>query len=160
MHVQGCICKCTFMTYHAGDLQQVVPPQDGWAAGQGVWAPGGEGIVFTAFAHEPRRLGVRFYNTRKSKLCYGIHSMNFVRACIYLYMRLQYEEIEPVIRYVHFRSLHAYICIYIRLFQIQQSWISDTVHISDAYIHITYMHTCVSDTTNSKLCDCACFRCT
>jgi len=38
------------------------------AAGQAVWSPDSTAIVFTAFPVEPRRLGVRFYNTRKSRI--------------------------------------------------------------------------------------------
>jgi len=55
----------------SGAIKQVPPPEEGWAAGQGVWTPDGGGVVFTAFSHEPKRLGVRFYNTRKSRLCYA-----------------------------------------------------------------------------------------
>lgn len=49
---------------------QVRAPAEGWAAGQGVFTPEG-GVIFTAFSTEPIRLGVRFYNTRKSCLCYA-----------------------------------------------------------------------------------------
>ena len=38
------------------------------AAGQAIWDPAGTAIIFTAFPVCPRRLGVRFYNTRKSRI--------------------------------------------------------------------------------------------
>ena len=43
-----------------------VPPH--LAAGQAIWSPDGTALIFTAFPVEPRRLGVRFYNTRKSRV--------------------------------------------------------------------------------------------
>ncbi|EKX34050.1 hypothetical protein GUITHDRAFT_119792 [Guillardia theta CCMP2712] len=49
-----------------------VKPVDGipadFAAGQAVWTPDSTGIVFVGFQTTPRRLGLRFYNTRKSKI--------------------------------------------------------------------------------------------
>ena len=38
------------------------------AAGQAIWSADGTGIIMTTFPVEPRRLGVRFYNTRKSRI--------------------------------------------------------------------------------------------
>ena len=38
------------------------------AAGQAIWSADGTGIILTTFPVEPRRLGVRFYNTRKSRI--------------------------------------------------------------------------------------------
>ncbi|MFT7800904.1 acylamino-acid-releasing enzyme-like [Arapaima gigas] len=47
-------------------LQQGVPPQV--SPGQALWAPGGDGVLFVGWWHEPFRLGLKFCNNRRSAL--------------------------------------------------------------------------------------------
>ncbi|XP_018593328.1 acylamino-acid-releasing enzyme [Scleropages formosus] len=47
-------------------LQQGIPPQV--SPGQALWAPGGDGVLFVGWWHEPFRLGLKFCSNRRSAL--------------------------------------------------------------------------------------------
>jgi acylaminoacyl-peptidase len=55
----------------AGPTPVAAFAEAGWSAGQPAWCPGDDGVVFTAWPHDARRLGLIYCMNRKSHLFYA-----------------------------------------------------------------------------------------